>query len=521
LEAPANFRVGRLFDAQVVYGNVGNVDVPAPILILSAGGQAALRLLPTDGFSTNDLQVIGASLQGPAGVLRPGQTWSIPFSVLCSEDIPIPLAVDYKSADATDAVDYVELGANVRAPGYSDSDWDALWTSFQSAAGPAWGGLVKLMAQYATIMAQENDLGEEVGNFYSFDDVLAYALAHSLEQVHTSVAGTLYLNDTNHPLAQTYVYLSNADGSQGGADMTNPDGVFRLLSLTNDTYTVAVAGYWLPQPVQVTVPASGSVTGLTVIVRQGGSIAGVVRDQAGATLLTNVSVQAVSESTNGEFAATTGSDGSFLLSGLPPDIYDLTVGGDPFVAQTLTGMILSDGQILTTNFYLAPGASVQGTVAANGAPATNAAVTLWTASGGVAAFTVTDTNGNFSLLGLAAGDYTLEVRAEGYADFTTNAHIEAGETPQQAPVSLLPGATISVIQHFGASQVVTNGIASLYQHGNLVTEQFADTNGFAVFSGLAAGQYTLVESGYGFEATTNSLTVQAGASATGRADGGP
>ncbi|MGA2659692.1 MAG: carboxypeptidase regulatory-like domain-containing protein, partial [Verrucomicrobiota bacterium] len=514
LEAPANFRVGRVFDAQVVYGNVGNVDMPAPILILSAGGQAALRLLPTDSFSTNDLQVIGASLQGPAGVLRPGQTWSIPCSVLCSEDISIPLAVDYKSADATDAVDYVELAANLRLPGYSDSDWDALWTSFQSAAGPTWGGLVKLMAQYATIMAQENDLGEEVGSFYSFDDVLAYALAHSLEQAHTSVAGTLYLNDTNHPLAQTYVYLSNADGSQGGADMTNPDGVFRLLSLTNNTYTVAVAGYWLPQPVQVTVPASGSVTGLTVIVRQGGSIAGVVRDQAGATLLTNVSVQAVSQSTNGEFAATTGSDGSFLLSGLPPDIYDLTVGGDPFVAQTVNGVVLSDGQILTTNFYLAPGASVQGTVAANGAPATNAAVTLWTASGGVAASAVTDTNGNFSLLGLAAGDYTLEVRAGGYADFTTNAHIEAGETLQQAPVSLLPGATISVIQHFGASQVVTNGIASLYQDGNLVTQQFADTNGFAVFSGLAAGQYTLVESGYGFEATTNSLTVQAGASVT-------
>ncbi len=411
-------------------------------------------------------------------------------------------------------MDYVELAVNLRPPGYSDSDWDALWTSFQSAAGPTWGGFVKLMAQYATIMAQEKDLGEEVGNFYSFDDVLAYALADSLEQAHASVAGTLYLNDTNHPLAQTYVYLSNADGSQGGADMTNPDGVFRLLSLTNNTYAVAVAGYWLPQPVQVTVPASGSVTGLTVIVRQGGSITGVVRDQTGTTLLTNVPVQAVSESTNGGFAATTGSDGSFLLSGLPPDIYDLTVGGDPFVPQTLTGMILSDGQILTTNLFLAPGASVQGTVAANGAPATNAAVTLWTASGGVAAATITDTSGNFSLLGLAAGDYTLEVQAEGCAPFTTSAHIEAGQTLQQAPVSLLPGATISVIQHYGASQVVTNDIASLYQDGNLVTQQFADTNGFAVFSGLAAGQYTLVESGYGFQAATNSITVQAGASVT-------
>ncbi len=433
LQMPANFRVGRPFDAEVVYVNVGNRDMPAPILILSAGGQAGLRLLPTDSYSTNDLQVIGASFQGPAGVLRPGQTWSIPFSVLGTEDADISVSLEYKASDATDAVDYAGLAVSIRPPGYSDSDWDALWTSFQSAAGPTWGGFVKLMAQYATIMAQEKDLGEEVGNFYSFDDVLAYALADNLERAHTSVAGTLYLNDTNHPLAQTYVYLSNADGSQGGADMTNPDGVFRLLSLTNNTYAVAVAGYWLPQPVQVTVPASGSVTGLTVIVRQGGSITGVVRDQTGTTLLTNVPVQAVSESTNGGFAATTGSDGSFLLSGLPPDIYDLTVGGDPFVPQTLTGMILSDGQILTTNLFLAPGASVQGTVAANGAPATNAAVTLWTASGGVAAATITDTSGNFSLLGLAAGDYTLEVQAEGCAPFTTSAHIEAGQTLPAGP----------------------------------------------------------------------------------------
>jgi hypothetical protein len=509
LQLPAKYRVGRVFDGQVVYGNTGNVDMPAPLLILSTGGQAGLRLLPTDSFSSNDLQVIGASLEGPAGVLRPGQTWSIPFSALCLGNITVPISLDYKTADATDAVDYAGLSAVVRPPGYSDSDWNVLWTRFQSAAGPTWGGFVKLIDQYATIMAQEANLGEEVGTFYSFTDVLGYALGDSLEQVQTSVAGTLYLNDTNHPLARTFVYLANTNGVQGGADQSNPDGTFRILNLSNDTYNVTIAGYWLPQPLQVTMPASGSVTGVSVIARQGGRISGIVFDQTGNTLPTNVTVQAISEGTNGQFGVSPGADGSFVLAGLPPDVYDLTVAGGSFAPQTLAGLSLSDGQVVTTNFYLTLGTTVTGQVTGNGLALSNAVIFL-TDSSSALTDGFTDANGNFAVTGLAAGAYSMSVTAPGFATYSSSLSLVDGGQTNLGVIALGAGATLTVSLHTAGHQPITNGVLGLSQNGVLLEELFIDTNGFASFADLAGGTYVVEGIAYGFDRLSNVVAVATG-----------
>jgi hypothetical protein len=517
LQAPSNYRVGRPFNCSVVYRNAGNVDTPAPIIVVSGGGAGQLRLLPTDSFSTNDLELIGASLQGPAGVLRPGQTWSIPFSVLCAQDPnnspPISLSVGYKSSDATDTVDYTWLGARVRPPSSSDDDWNALWTHFQSVAGPTWGGFVKLMSAYSTIMAQDAALGDDVGNFYAFYDVLAYALADNLGQAQTRVAGTLYLNDTNHPLAETYIFVSNADASQGGADKTDPDGTFRVLSLTSNTYTVTVPGYWLPEPVQVTVPTSGSVTGLNVIVRQGGAFSGVVRDLTGLTLLTNVFVRVVSENASVEYAATTGPDGSFMLTGLPPDTYDLTAGDSPFVPQVLEGLSVSDGQVLSTNFNLAPEATVTGQVIGSGRSLTNAVIMLTDTSSDLHTG-LTDSNGSFVVTGLAADSYEVRIEAPGFVAWDSSLNLEIGQFSNLGAVALAPEATITISLDTTGLQPVTNAILGLFQNGVLLQEVPSDSNGFATFNGLTGGTYVIQDIASAFPSISNIVTVANGASIT-------
>ena len=103
LLTPSLFRPGRVFQGEVVYENTGNVDMPAPILDLTSGGQAGLSL---DGvtFSTKDLELIGASFSGPAGVLRPGQQWSIPFYAFSSSPSSVvSLQVNYELASDTHA----------------------------------------------------------------------------------------------------------------------------------------------------------------------------------------------------------------------------------------------------------------------------------------------------------------------------------------------------------------------------------------------------------------------------------
>ncbi|MGA3181399.1 MAG: carboxypeptidase regulatory-like domain-containing protein [Verrucomicrobiota bacterium] len=512
LQFPPGHRQGRPFEGMVVYGNIGNGDMAAPILIVSTGHTAGLRLLPTDSFSTSDLLLIGAAMQGPAGILRPGQMWNIPFGALDNSGITIPFQVDYKTAEATDLVDYVTMGAQIRPAGYSDADWTELWNEFQAAAGPTWGGLIKLMGHYATIMAQETMEGENVGTFYSYDDVLAYALDDSLEQAQTSVAGTLYLSDTNHPLAHAFVYLSSTN-AQTGADQSNPDGTFRILNLSSGAFGVKVPGYWLENPVTVTVPTNGPVTGVAVVVQPGGVLSGVVFNQFGATFLTNVLVTSTSETTGTLYTGATGMNGSFALTGLAPDTYDLTVGGNQYETQYSYGLNVSNGQVLSTNFYLAAGAGVEGQATGNGTALTNATVLL-TDSFGRPTSATTFSNGYFVVNGESAGQYTFVVSAPGFAPYINIIDLATGQNTNVGVIALAAGGTISATLQNQQSLPIANGTFTLMQYGTIIAQNYSDTNGAATFSGLAAGDYALLSGAAGFQAASNAITVVSGMTVT-------
>ena len=173
LELPTAYRQSRPFNGTIVYRNTGQIDMPAPLLILTSGGVAGMALQGNPNLLTSDMVLIGTSYEGPAGTLTPGQSWSIPFTASCSSGATIPFAVNYKTADATDLINYTTLQTSLRPPGYCDSTWNTIWTSFQSQAGPTWGGFVSLVDTYSTQMALTN----APGKFYVLQDVLAFAFA--------------------------------------------------------------------------------------------------------------------------------------------------------------------------------------------------------------------------------------------------------------------------------------------------------------------------------------------------------
>ncbi len=510
LQLPSIYRVGRPFNGSIVYGNVGNADMVAPILILKAGGVAGLRLSPTNSFSTGNLLLIGASLQGPAGVLRPGQTWSVPFSAQATTSVTIPFQVDYETADATDLVDYHALSTSARPAGYSDADWNALSSAFQSKAGPTWGGFVRVLSQYATVMAQEAAAGRTVGTFYVVQDVLAYALADMLAQTQTRVAGSLYLGDTNHPLANTFVFLSSSDTNiVGAAAETRADGSFRMLNATGGVYSVNVPGYWLPSPVSATVPSTGSLTGLALVVRQGGVVRGTMVNDSGTLFATNVLVSATGTGGPGFYTTRSGTDGSFLLGGLPPGAYNLAFGGAPYLIQYLSGVMLTDGQTFSTNVALSLGTGLRGVVASGGKPVTGAVV-FATDPGGDTHTAVTDTNGAFVLGGLPAGAYGVSIQAVGHAPLTTSTALSAGAITDLGTVALDAGATIVVALKDTTAQTVNDGLVTVTQNGQVIDQAYA-INGTITFPDLAAGTYTLAVSAYGFADATATVTVTTGA----------
>ena len=173
LELPPAYRQSRPFNGTIVYRNTGQINMPAPLLVLTSGGVAGMALPGSTNFLTSDMVLIGASFEGPAGTLTPGQSWRIPFTALCTSGATIPFAVNYKTADATDLINYNTLQTSVRPPGYCNSTWNTIWSSFQAEAGPTWGGFVSLVDSYSTQMALTN----APGRFYVLRDVLAFAFA--------------------------------------------------------------------------------------------------------------------------------------------------------------------------------------------------------------------------------------------------------------------------------------------------------------------------------------------------------
>ncbi len=72
-------RPGRVIPVQVGYWNSGNVDLAAPMLHLDSGGEVVEWKLPGSDvwIAGSDLYLHDLSPDGPAGVLRPGQTETI------------------------------------------------------------------------------------------------------------------------------------------------------------------------------------------------------------------------------------------------------------------------------------------------------------------------------------------------------------------------------------------------------------------------------------------------------------
>jgi hypothetical protein len=188
LEVPPAYRRTRLFEGTVVYRDSGEVNLPAPILVVSSGNVGEMELQGTTNFVTGDLVFMGDSFEGPAGTLTPDTTWSIDFTVLYNSCGNIPLSVSYITSTATNLIDYTTLETALRPPGYCADTWTTIWTSFQAQVGPTLGGFVTVMDSYSTQLA----LTKAPGAFYALQDVLAYAFAQLADGGCTTPGLSLY-----------------------------------------------------------------------------------------------------------------------------------------------------------------------------------------------------------------------------------------------------------------------------------------------------------------------------------------
>ncbi|KQR12076.1 carboxypeptidase regulatory-like domain-containing protein [Cellulomonas sp. Leaf334] len=263
----------------------------------------------------------------------------------------------------------------------------------------------------------------------------------------------------------TVTFTSATDGSSTTTGTTT-DGTFTK-SLVPGTYIVRFDGpynsgtttqYWQGASTQAgatpLVLTSGQSTPLgDVTLIDGAAIAGTVTDAAGAPVA-GASVW-VTAPTGGSAQATTDATGSYRASGLTAGDYKVQFSGPSGSllrseyyddaqqwmdadAVTSTGT----GTVSGIDAELEIGGGVSGRVLdADGRPLPGAYVSASSRSGlsGVWMSASTDTDGNYSLGGLAAGDWTFQIQAPSGSTFATEWYLDATSGSDAEVVSIKAG----------------------------------------------------------------------------------
>ena len=373
------------------------------------------------------------------------------------------------------------------------------------------------------------------------------------------ITGLVRANMGGAPLPGLTVYaVDSASGGGLAVATTQSDGTYTLNGLRTGSYKVAVktrvntayetyAGeysqnaYTTNAATLVNVTAGLTTPNIDIALAVGGAISGfVTRDSDGAPL-SALRVHAYGDaaesllSLGGERFATTQSDGSYAIRGLPPGNYRVEVFADNGeYAGEYYDNTYSEGAASTVavtlgattsnvNFGLAVGGRIEGTVTreSDGSALFFAVVTATddTAAPGESvveygAFTAVD--GSYAITGLPPGDYRVQAETRftpSAADLATEYYDGAYAPGSATPVSVTLGNTTSAINFDLALGGVINGVVkregdaqpladvSVYAY-DLTADEFLlfDTasrvDGSYQFTGLPPGSYTVEANAY-------------------------
>ncbi len=210
-------------------------------------------------------------------------------------------------------------------------------------------------------------------------------------------------------------------------------------------------------------------------------------------------------------------DGSFLVSGLVPDTYDVSLKEYQLAAPVT--VVVGSGNVTGVSIVAVPGGVISGSIVQSdsGAPLPNVPVAAVDENGDLFQG-VSSSNGLYTIENLPAGTY--DVQAGGGSYVETDAPgitITAGALVPEINLALATAATVTglVLDANG------EGLAGAYvvmndSDGNAVGDG-ATTNasGAYTLTGLPAGTYSLQASSAGFGTVTlNNVTVAAGAAMT-------
>jgi len=214
---------------------------------------------------------------------------------------------------------------------------------------------------------------------------------------------------------------------------------------------------------------------------------------------------------------TTNASGNYSFTGLAAGDYTVTPSLAGFVFTPVSDTVtVSGADVNGINFTETASAAAPSVISgtASGAVAQNITISL---SGSNTGFVLTDSGGNYSFSGLAAGIYMVTPSLAGFAFspvssvVTTTSGVNASGLNFTATAGTSPASTLSGTVSGAVFENVTITLSGA-NTGSALT----DENGRFSFTGLASGTYTVTPSSAGhiFSPVSNTVTVTGGTDVT-------
>jgi hypothetical protein len=466
-------------------GNATGITIKLP-----AGFSIAGTVKTTGGAAVANATVIASGTTG-SGVARTSATgaWSVAGLGAGAYKLSI----------------YAPAGANLIDGWYTTANTNHLTTAAASASGIVVG-------------PNRTGIAIKLPAGYTIAGKITTTAGAPLASVSVSASGPAYDN-TMTDAAGNYQLKGLAAGSYT-LFLTGPYGTAYL----RGAYSTANGNHFVSAIASATkITVGPNRTGINAKVPTGFSISGLVTNTSG-TPLSNVSVTALATGYSG--SAVTDATGKYTITGLAADSYKLSLspgGSSPYVegfyttantnrfttvAASASGVAVGPTKT-GINVKITTGFSISGKLTTTGGtPLVSAIVT--TGSGPSERSTSTDAAGNFKLVGLKAGGYTLRFTPQYGQNLQTGSYTTANSnrfTPAAASATAIvvgpsktgvnvkvpAGYTISgkVMGPTGAA-LAYSGVSAIGANDSATSYTAAD--GTFTIIGLSAGTYKVAAS---------------------------
>ena len=351
--------------------------------------------------------------------------------------------------------------------------------------------------------------------------LIFFGIQPAESQTTGSITGTVK-DGSDNPIEGIVVDVFSTDTYESEDAVTGSDGTYTISGLSAGNYVVQasppegqnfVAEYYnnvstYTAATNVSVSAGGTTPNIDFQLGPGATISGTVYESNGTTPIEGIKVYAYSTSSEGSGSATTNASGAYTIMGLPAGDYGLYVWpseqGKNFLMEDYADPVpvAALGTVSGINFQLDAGAGISGRVT-DSSNTGIADMQVIASSGDDYSFADTASDGTYSVVGLAGGNYTVYVYPsedqnyvrEYYNNATsysaaTPVSVSAGGSATEINFKLETGATISGNVKDSNGNPLADAQISAYSSSSMISSyDTSDENGDYTVMGLPAGSF--------------------------------